>query len=48
MSQKKGVYATQSHDTSFRLTWNKHEYEQRARARARREQQLEEEEEQKT
>ncbi|CAG8553444.1 1914_t:CDS:10 [Ambispora leptoticha] len=47
MSQKKGVYTTQSHDTSFRRTWDKQEYEQRARDRARREQQLEEEEERK-
>ncbi|CAG8545290.1 2869_t:CDS:2 [Ambispora gerdemannii] len=42
MSQKKG------HDTSFRRTWDKQEYEQCTRDRARREQQLEEEEERKS
>ncbi|CAG8464158.1 6542_t:CDS:2, partial [Ambispora gerdemannii] len=47
--QKKGVYATQSHDTSFRRTWtNMNTNSVHARTRARREQQLEEEEEQKT
>ncbi|CAG8500485.1 11106_t:CDS:2, partial [Ambispora gerdemannii] len=38
----------QQHDTSFRRTWDKQEYEQCARDRARREQQLKEEEDRKT
>ncbi|RIB01151.1 hypothetical protein C2G38_2231741 [Gigaspora rosea] len=44
---KRGVYEKATHDTSFRRTWDKEEFERRARERARQEREQQEDEDRK-